>query len=181
MDTLAWLPKRRLQSAERRERDWLFTFDGQAALGLECLLRLLEAGRIRVTSEDDGQRFGLPAPIVAAEEVSRCLVGASVASVSLCDGTLDLELPFDTGHALEVLPTSAGYEAWQIIHRGKHFIAVGGGDLAIYPAETLQRRRREGPGGAPSADLAPPLGLARRVYARVAFPVEVIHWIGGRS
>ena len=134
MDTLAWLAKHRLQSVGRREHDWLFAFDGQAALVVECLWRLVEAGRIRVTSEDDGQRFGLPAPVVAAEEVGRCLVGASVASVTLRDGTLDLELRFDTGHVLEVLPTSAGYEAWQVTQGGKQFIAVGGGELAIIDA-----------------------------------------------
>jgi hypothetical protein len=136
MDTLDWLLKRRLQSVLRREHDWVFTFDGAATLAVECLWRLIDDGRIRLTSEDDGQRFGLPAPVVAAEEAGRCLVGASVESVALREGILDLELRFDTGHVLQVLPTSGGYEAWNAGHRGKQFIAVGGGELAIFDGVT---------------------------------------------
>ena len=66
---------------------------------------------------------------VAAEEAGRCLIGASVESVTLRDGILDLELRFDTGHILQMLPDSSGYEAWNASHRGKQFIAVGGGHV----------------------------------------------------
>jgi len=53
MDTLDWLVKRRLRSVLRREHEWVFEFDGPATLAVECLWRLLEDGRIRLTSEDD--------------------------------------------------------------------------------------------------------------------------------
>jgi hypothetical protein len=85
-----------------------------------------------LTSEDDGQKFGLPAPVVGAEEAARRLVGGSVESVDLRAGTLDLDLRFDTGYVLQVLPDSSGYEAWQVTDRGREFIAVGGGELAIF-------------------------------------------------
>jgi Family of unknown function (DUF6188) len=132
MDTLDWLLKRRLQSVLRREHDWVFEFDGPATLAVECLWRLLDDGRIRLTSEDDAQQFGLPAPVVGAEEAGRCLVGSSIQSVDLRAGTLDLELRFNTGHALQIIPDSAGYEAWKVVDRGREYIAVGGGELAIF-------------------------------------------------
>jgi hypothetical protein len=116
----------------RREHDWVFAFDGEARLTTDSLWRLLEAGRIRVTSEDDGQQFGLPAPIVAADEVSRRVVGGSVESVDMRAGTLDLEFRFGTGHVLQVLPTSSGYEAWNVRGNSKLFIATGGGELAVF-------------------------------------------------
>ena len=55
MDTLDWLVKRRLRSVLRREYDWVFVFDGPATLTAGCLWRLLEDGRIRLTSEDAGR------------------------------------------------------------------------------------------------------------------------------
>lgn len=131
MNPLSWLANRRLISVLRRENDWVFTFGGEAYLTTDGLWRLLEGGRIRVTSEDDGQIFGLPAPVAAVDEASRRLVGASVESVHLRQGTLDLELRFDSRHVLQVLPTSAGYEAWNVGGNGKLFIATGGGQLAI--------------------------------------------------
>lgn len=132
MDTLDWLKDRRLVSVIRQEYQWVFHFEDDSRLTVECLWRLLEDGRIRVTSEDDGQQFGLPAPVVAADEVSRRIVGSSVASVTLHDGTLDLELRFQTSHVLQVLPTSSGYEGWNAGNGARLYIAGGGGELAIF-------------------------------------------------
>lgn len=92
----------------------------------------MEAGRIRVTSEDDGQHFGLPSPVDATSELNRRLAGAAVEAVELRAGLLDLELRFSTGHLLQLIPDSSGYEAWQASSRNRQFIAVGGGDLAIF-------------------------------------------------
>jgi hypothetical protein len=131
MGSLAWLAQRRLQSVLHREYDWVFGFDGNAALVVNCLWRLLEDGRIRFTSEDEGQQFGLPAPVDAAAELNQRLANASLLSVVLRENTLDLELRFDTGHVLQVIPDSSGYEAWIAHDRDKQFIAVGGGELAI--------------------------------------------------
>lgn len=129
---IAWLETHRLQSVLRREHDWVFTFDDKVHLYVECLWRLLVEGRIRITSEDDGRQFGLPAPLVAAEEVSRYLVGGLVESVGLHEGTLDLELRFDTSHVLQFLPTSVGYEAWNLWHHDLILAtAVGGGRLDV--------------------------------------------------
>ena len=132
MNYLSWLVGHRLETVLRREYDWLFVFDRSTALAVGCLWRLLEEGRIRVTSEDDGHRYGLPASIDAADEAGKRLANATVESAMVYEGTLDLELRFASGHILQVLPTSSGYEAWQVDCGRKRFTAIGGGELAVF-------------------------------------------------
>ena len=122
----------RFQSFTRREFDWVLVFDKDTSLVVHCLWRLLEDGRIRFTSQDDGHRFGLPAPADAAAEVNQRLGGASVEAVELRQNILDLELRFSTGHILQIIPDSAGYEAWHLCSGNREFIAVGGGTLTIF-------------------------------------------------
>jgi Family of unknown function (DUF6188) len=131
MKELAWLVGHRFQSLVRREYDWVVAFDRDASLVVLCLWRLVESGRIRFTSEDDRQQFGLPAPVDAASEVNKRLAGASVEAVELRQGLLDLELRFSTGRSLQIIPDSSGYEAWNVCSGTRQFIAVGGGELAI--------------------------------------------------
>lgn len=88
MNSLDWLKGCRFQQLHRRENDWVLSFEGNAHLVITCLWRLLEQGKIRRTSEDDGQQFGLPAPVDAADDVNRLLFGAKVDSVRLNDGTV---------------------------------------------------------------------------------------------
>jgi len=132
MNSLDWLISCRLLSVVKQEYQWVFEFDDSSSLRVECLWRLLENGRIRLTSEDDGQQFGLPAPVLAAYEKSRRIVGSCVSSVALREGTLDLELRFQTSHVLQVVPTTAGYEAWNARHGDCLYVATGGGELAIF-------------------------------------------------
>jgi hypothetical protein len=132
MNELAWLVGHRFQSLARREHDWVVAFDKDASLVVACIWRLVESGRIRFTSEDDGQQFGLPAPVDAVAEVNRRLAGAAVEAVELREGLLDLELRFSTGHSIQVIPDSSGYEAWQASNGDRQIIAVGGGELAIF-------------------------------------------------
>jgi hypothetical protein len=132
MSELAWLVGHQFQSLTRREYDWVIAFDRDASVAVACLWRLVEFGRIRFTSEDNGQQFGLPAPVDAAAEVNHRLAGAAVEAVELRAGLLDLELRFSTGHSLQILPDSSGYEAWNACGGNKQFIAVGGGELAIF-------------------------------------------------
>ena len=132
LNELAWLAGHRLQSFARREYDWVVAFDENASLVVACLWRLVESGRIRFTSQDDGQQFGLPTPVDAAAEVNGRLAGATVEAVELRQGLLDLELRFSTGHLLQIIPDSAGYEAWNVCSGNRQFIAVGGGDLSVF-------------------------------------------------
>ncbi|MBC7785432.1 MAG: hypothetical protein H7144_16485 [Burkholderiales bacterium] len=131
---LAWLVNHRLQEVVHREYDWLFVFDGEATLVVACLWRFLEGGHIRRTSEDNEQKFGLRVPVDAASELTRHIANAKIESVQLRKHTLDLELYFETGHLLQIIPDSSGYEAWNAFDREKQYIAIGGGDLAIVSA-----------------------------------------------
>lgn len=128
MEDLAWLVGHRFESLTRREFDWLVAFDKGVTLTIACLWRLVERGRIRCTSEDDGHPFGLPAPVNAAAEVNARLVGASVEAVDLRTDLLDLEVRFTTGRALQLIATSAGYEAWELCGPKRHFVAAPTGD-----------------------------------------------------
>jgi len=139
LDQLDWLLQHRFASARRREHDWVFGFDGQANLVVECLWRLIEGNRIRLTSLDDGQQFGLPVPADATETITSRLVGAAIVSLTLREGTLDLHLTFDTGHTLEIIPDSSGYEAWNLSGPDQQYIAVGGGDLAVFTGKSKHR------------------------------------------
>jgi hypothetical protein len=135
MNDLAWLVGHSFPSLTRREFDWLLVFEKDVTLVIECLWRLVEDGRIRFTSLDDGQWFGLPAPVDAAAEVNLRLEGASVEAVQLRQGILDLELRFNTGHVLQLFPDSSGYEAWRVSAGSRLFHAVGEGELYIWGEE----------------------------------------------
>ncbi len=135
MSELEWFVGHRFQLLTRREYDWVLDFDKDLSLVVACLWRLIETGRIRVTSQDEGQRFGLPAPVDAAAEVNRRLLDASVKVAKLRPGILDLELQFSTGHVLQIIPDSSGYEAWNLSSGNKQFIAVGGGELVVFDGD----------------------------------------------
>ena len=132
MSEFTWLVGRQFQSLTRREFDWVLVLGEDVHLVIACLWRLVEDGRIQRTGQDDGHQFGLPAPVDAAAEVNRCLAGATVEAVDLRRGTLDLDLRFTTGHVLQIIPDSAGYEAWILSDGSRQFIAVGGGELAVF-------------------------------------------------
>lgn len=136
MNPLTWLVQHRIESAHRRGHEWVFTFDPNASLVVSCLWHLIEDDRVRLTSEDDGQQFGLPEPIDANQELNRCICRARVEAVSLRENTLDLELRFSTGHLLQVIPDSSGYESWIAQGNDARYIAVGGGELVILTGQT---------------------------------------------
>lgn len=140
MIELAWLSGHRFQSLTRRDYEWVIAFDNDVSLVIACLWRLVESGRIRFTSDDDGQQFGLPAPVDAEAEVNSRLAQVSVEAVELRQGTLDLELTFSTGHVLQIIPDSSGYEAWNLFRRNRQFVAVGGGDLAVFDLPSGESR-----------------------------------------
>ncbi|MGD9634156.1 MAG: DUF6188 family protein [Pirellulales bacterium] len=132
MNILDWLTKYRFENLERREHDWVFHFDAEAHLVVSCLWRLCEHGRICVTSQDDGHKFGLPMPVDAVAYVDERITDAVVTAVELRDRTLDLRIEFSSGHVLEVIPSSSGYEAWDLSRENQQFIAVGGGKLTVF-------------------------------------------------
>jgi hypothetical protein len=56
---------------------------------------------------------------------------AVVEAVDVRQGLLDLTVHFSTGHSLQIVPNSSGFEAWNLSNGHKQFIAVGGGELAL--------------------------------------------------
>lgn len=132
MNELAWLVGHRFQLLTRREYDWVVALDNDASIVVACLWRLVKSDRIRITSEDEGQKFCLPESVEAAAEINRHLTGAAVEAIELRSGLLDLELRFSTGHSLQIIPDSSGYEAWNVCCGNRQFIAVGGGELVVF-------------------------------------------------
>jgi hypothetical protein len=104
----------RLDDVVKLDYSWEFVFSDRVSLQVECLWRLVVSGRLVITSEDDGQQFGLHAPVDCLEELRRQIIGAAVEDVKVRAGTIDISLGFGSGRTLEVIPTSAGYEAWQV-------------------------------------------------------------------
>jgi hypothetical protein len=131
LNQLQWLVGKRYQRAIKREYNWLFEFDDEATVAVECLWRLVINGRIRLTSQDDGQQFGHSSPLDAANELNSQLANARIVAIDLNDGTLDLAIRVDGDRTLEILPDSSGYEAWIAYNGQSQFIAIGGGDLAV--------------------------------------------------
>ena len=133
---LSFLVGKRFVRVVRREFDWEFQLDGDTVMIVECLWRLICTNRIRLTSEDDGHRFGLPARVLAANELNTKLAQTAIVRVELRAGTLDLRLTFDNTLMLEIIPDSSGYEAWNVTGPRGSWIAVGGGELAVFPKRT---------------------------------------------
>lgn len=108
---------------ERREADWLFWFGDSRSISVECRWRIVSSEGIALTDEDDGQQFGLPAPIDAEARANALLSGAEIMSADLALTTADLALSFSNGHRLQLINNSSGYEAWNV----GRIIALGGG------------------------------------------------------
>lgn len=98
--------------------------------------RIVAGGRIAFASEDDGQQFGLPAPL-DGEVIANGLIGSRrVTGFRVDRETLDLSLRFEGAVRLDAFSNSCGYEGWHI-HLSPQdgdlsVIALGGGEVAIF-------------------------------------------------
>lgn len=107
------------------------TFDfGGGILQVDCLWRLVLGGRLRWTSGDHGHQYGLPAPVDAAAEAQKLLLGRRVVSSRWREGTSDLFVRFEGDVELEVIANSAGYEPWNLHAPRVFLVAIGGGGIA---------------------------------------------------
>jgi hypothetical protein len=122
---LSLLLGHRLDDVVKHDYSWEFVFSDRVCLQVECLWRLVVSGRLVITSEDHGHQFGLPAPVDCLGEL-RQIIGAPVEDVKVRAGTIDITLDFGSGRALEVIPTSAGYEAWQVSAPGVFIVGNPG-------------------------------------------------------
>ena len=123
-------------SIQRREGDWAASIHGGGVISLGVPWRIISEGRIAFADQDDGQKFGLPAPLDGEAEANRLLSGKTIEKVTVDPETADLGLHFESGVRLEAFNYSAGYEGWQIIlppaEGGMWVIALGGGDVSIF-------------------------------------------------
>ena len=144
-----WFPSATISSLTFTEPClWMFKFSSGVSLQVECLWRLLDNSHIVLTSEDHAQNFGLPGPMDSATEARRIVREQRVVGFVIREETLDLLFTFSQGKRLEILPTSSGYEAWNLSARGRRFVAMGGGRLDSYATEIS-------PGGATNRRLNP--------------------------
>jgi hypothetical protein len=109
---------------------WYFSFRKGGLIHAETAWRLIKAGSIKLTNEDHGQRFGLPAPVDAEVQLRSMLHDQTVSMAEIRSDTRDIILIFESGERLEVLPLSSGYECWHIsTPGGVETHCQGGGNL----------------------------------------------------
>ena len=118
---------------------WQFRFgDGDATLNLECPWRLIINGAIAFGGDDDGQQFGLQAPLDGVKETKKLLATSPVSLVEIREGCSDLNLTFQNGVRLEAFNGSSGYEGWTCSGKGgAAVVAQGGGNLSIMETKQL--------------------------------------------
>ncbi|MFO0846338.1 MAG: hypothetical protein U0797_28840 [Gemmataceae bacterium] len=94
-----------------------FSFEFGPGVLVDCLWRIVAGGRLVRTSQDHGQKYGLPAPLDAYAEAESLLRGRRVLSVRVRAETDDLIAELDGEVLLEVLSDS-GYEPYPFAPRG---------------------------------------------------------------
>ncbi|MFO0891170.1 MAG: DUF6188 family protein [Isosphaeraceae bacterium] len=131
---LSWLTSRRLTAVEHAGHGtWRFHFGDDAEVHSDSPWRLFRDGRIALSSEDHGHRYGLPGPIDAEAACVAEVGGAVVRSAEVRDESRDFVVTFESGVRLEIVPLSSGYESWKLGGPGGLFVvAQGGGDLAVW-------------------------------------------------
>jgi len=130
---VSWMTGRHLEVAIVEPAQWIFSLGDSSRVSVECPWRLLHKGKIRVSSEDHHQKYGLPALMDAAAEANKLLREARVVNAEVRHETGDLVITCEGDLRLEVVPFSSGYEAWHIsTPQGKHVLAGGRGELSAW-------------------------------------------------
>ena len=110
---------------------WSFDFQGRLRLNIQCPWRIISDSGIALGSEDDGQQFGLLAPLNGGEMALRLLAGTTLKHVLITEKTGDVVFEFESGIRLEVFNNSSGYEGWNCgTSSGLAVIGMGGGTTA---------------------------------------------------
>ena len=138
---LSWINGRVItQVAYREPTYWSFMMGTSEGIAVECLWRIVRAGRVVRTGLDHGQQFGLPAPVDAARDAMEFLSGACVVHVRIREATGGIFLTFDDDVCLEIIPDSSGYESWHLYApAGRCYVAQGGGQICTWSNEAEAR------------------------------------------
>ena len=111
---------------------WSFRFDGGVEIRSDSVWRIVVGGRIALSSEDHGQRYGLPSPVDAEARCQSLIVQVRIERAEVREDTRDIVIVFESGARLDILPVSSGYESWQVAAPdGTRTIAQGGGNLVV--------------------------------------------------
>lgn len=131
-----WMHGRHVAEVAAAEFDyWHFVLSQGGCITASCPWRLIRDGHIAISGDDQGQQFGLPAPVDAVSLVPSLLAESVIERVEVREGTADLIIHFDHSFRLEVIPFSSGYESWQVTAPDMSSIfAQGGGQLCSVPA-----------------------------------------------
>jgi hypothetical protein len=92
-------------------------------LSTQSQWRLLSPNAILLTSEDDGQQYGLPKPVNAVASIRELLENRVVAKAEVEQASADFTIYFDNATVLQIVNLSSGYEAWTLNSEG-NFIMV---------------------------------------------------------
>jgi hypothetical protein len=84
--------------------------------------RLLSQVDILLTSEDDGQQYGLPKPVDALARIRELLENRVVSKVEVNQASADFSISFDNETILQIINLSSGYEAWTLTSEGDHMM-----------------------------------------------------------
>jgi hypothetical protein len=104
---------------------WTIALASGGSVRTDGLWRLVVGGRLTLTSEDRGHRFGLSEPVDVAAEL-RLAASSKVVQAFIEPGTWDLILRFEGDVELELVTTSTGYEAWQVENPNGGCVVVDG-------------------------------------------------------
>lgn len=122
----------RLTEVSHSEFDWLFSFERNWNVRTQSYWRLIANGGIATSADDDGQWFGLPKPVDAAEIV-KALATEPLTAIEVVGTTTDLRIHFGSV-VLELLNTSSGYEGWQLNANHQQLcgflVSLGGGGVS---------------------------------------------------
>jgi hypothetical protein len=131
----SWLIGKRLVEGFKKDFTWFFGFTGSGRIWTESSWRFVRSEHIYVTSEDDGQLFGLKEPINAALRVLDATRDAKILECRVALRTSDLQLDFEGNCRLEFLTMSSGYESWRTENASQSVYCTGGGNLATFPRD----------------------------------------------
>jgi hypothetical protein len=131
---ITWLIGRRLAEVGKVDYTWFFRLDDGSTIVTESTWRMVTPRGVAVTSEDHGPRFGLPAPLDAADAVRKEIAGLAVTGCNLDARTGDLSLQFGS-LTLQFLCLSGGYESWRTTHGTQDLVCTGGGEVIEYLPE----------------------------------------------
>ncbi len=119
----------------------MFDFGDGCAITVSSPWRIVVQHRIAHADSDDGQWFGLSAPVDGQSRSNQLLDRLVVEAVEFTVATADIKILFDGETQIEIFNHSSGYEGWSASFclDGRHgtIIGLGGGELAVIAADEL--------------------------------------------